>query len=293
MSKENTIKNYGKSIRTKLLNVAKKEDVFHQTILTRYFQERLLYRMSQTRYRNNFYLKGGALMYAYEKFAARPTLDIDFLGNNISNEGATIVAAFKEICSVPYEEDGVDFDIYNITAQNITEFKDYHGIRLSIPVKMDTISQVLTMDIGFGDVVSPYYPSLLPDVPSVNLKAYSIETVIAEKFHTMLDRDVFNSRRKDFFDCYQLFGTYKIDHDSLYQAINATFSNRKLEYNADRKLFTESFATDEERNMNWNRFLKQINFKQELPFPKVMDLLRDELLPMEDKYWHEHDGVKL
>ena len=75
-----TIKNYGKSIRSKLLNISKKEDVFHQTILTRFFQERLLYRMSQTRYRDNFYLKGGALMYAYEKFAARPTLDIDFLG---------------------------------------------------------------------------------------------------------------------------------------------------------------------------------------------------------------------
>ena len=68
MTKENTIKNYGKSIRTKLLNVAKKEDVFYQTILTRYFQERLLFRMSQTKYRSNFYLKGGALMYAYERF---------------------------------------------------------------------------------------------------------------------------------------------------------------------------------------------------------------------------------
>ena len=66
MSNE-TIKNYGKSIRSKLLNISKKEDVFHQTILTRFFQERLLYRMSQTRYRDNFYLKGGALMYAYEK----------------------------------------------------------------------------------------------------------------------------------------------------------------------------------------------------------------------------------
>ena len=106
MSKEQN-KNYGKSIRTKLLNVARKENVFNQTILTRYFQERLLYRISQTHYRGNFYLKGGALMYAYEKFAARPTLDIDFLGNNISNEGASIIAAFREICSVPYEEDGV------------------------------------------------------------------------------------------------------------------------------------------------------------------------------------------
>ena len=135
MSNE-TIKNYGKSIRSKLLNISKKEDVFHQTILTRFFQERLLYRMSQTRYRDNFYLKGGALMYAYlkggalmyayEKFAARPTLDIDFLGKNISNEGTSIVAAFKEICSVPCDEDGVIYDIENITSQNITEFKVLH-----------------------------------------------------------------------------------------------------------------------------------------------------------------------
>ena len=62
MSKEQN-KNYGKSIRTKLLNVARKENVFNQTILTRYFQERLLYRISQTHYRGNFYLKGGALFY--------------------------------------------------------------------------------------------------------------------------------------------------------------------------------------------------------------------------------------
>ena len=64
------IKNYGKSIRARLLNVAKQEEVFYQTILTRYFQERMLYRISQTRYRENFHLKGGALMYAYERFAA-------------------------------------------------------------------------------------------------------------------------------------------------------------------------------------------------------------------------------
>ena len=103
MSNE-TIKNYGKSIRSKLLNISKKEDVFHQTILTRFFQERLLYRMSQTRYRDNFYLKGGALMYAYEKFAARPTLDIDFLGNNISNE-----EVMKELQSLQHSKRFVPF----------------------------------------------------------------------------------------------------------------------------------------------------------------------------------------
>ena len=109
------IKNYGKSIRTKLLNVAKAENAFYQTILTRYFQERLLFRLSKSQYKDNFYLKGGALMYTYEHFAARPTLDIDFLGSNISNNGIRIVNTFKEICSVPCDEDGVSYDIEHIT----------------------------------------------------------------------------------------------------------------------------------------------------------------------------------
>ena len=91
--RKDIVKNYGKSIRSKLLNIAKNEDVYYQTVLTRYFQERLVYRISQTGYRKNFYLKGGALMYAHEGFAARPTLDIDFLGNNISNDGERIVKA--------------------------------------------------------------------------------------------------------------------------------------------------------------------------------------------------------
>lgn len=164
MSKE-IIKNYGKSIRSRLLNIAKSEDLYYQTVLTRYFQERLIYRISQTSYRQSFYLKGGALMYAHEKFAARPTLDIDFLGEGISNNGERIAAAFREICSIPCEEDGVRYDVEHITSKNITELKDYHGVRLSIPVSMDTVAQVLTMDIGFGDVVTPA-PVNLDTLPS-------------------------------------------------------------------------------------------------------------------------------
>ena len=74
MSK-NVVKNFGKSIRSKLLNIAKNKDIYYQTVLTRYFQERLIYRISQSGYRQNFYLKGEALMYAHEGLAARPTLD--------------------------------------------------------------------------------------------------------------------------------------------------------------------------------------------------------------------------
>ena len=199
------VNNSGRSIRAKLLNIAKQENIFFQTILTRYFQERLLYRMSLTQYKEHFYLKGGALMCAYERFAARPTLDIDFLGANISNDSDNIIKAFKEIGAVPYDEDGVSFDINHITAKDITEFKDYHGIRISIPVTMDTIAQVMTMDIGFGDIVTPKpvsldYPILLSHFPMANILAYSIETVIAEKMHAVIDLADQSSRMKDYYD---------------------------------------------------------------------------------------------
>ncbi len=285
MSKEDN-KNYGKSIRTKLLQVAKKEDIFYQTILTRYFQERLLYRISQTRFRKNFYLKGGALMYAYERFAARPTLDIDFLGNNISNEGPSIIVAFKEVCSVPYEEDAVTFDVDNITAQNITEFKDYHGIRLSIPVRMDTIAQVLTMDIGFGDVVTPSpidldFPILLEHLPCANILAYSLETVIAEKMHAIVDLADQSSRMKDYYDLYRILKDEKYDANILQEAVIRTFENRHTPYTPDTMVFRNDFAKNQQMQVRWTAFLRKITKTTDLSFPEIVRFIQEKLLP----YW--------
>ena len=291
MSKEQN-KNYGKSIRTKLLNVAKKENIFYQTILTRYFQERLLYRMSQTRYRNNFYLKGGALMYAYERFAARPTLDIDFLGNNISNEGTSIIAAFKEISSVPFEEDGVIFDVEHITAQNITEFKDYHGIRLSIPVKMDSIAQVLTMDIGFGDVVTPSpvnldFPILLEHLPCANILAYSLETVIAEKMHAIIDLADQSSRMKDYYDLHRILKEEKYDSEVLQEAIIRTFENRHTPYDENTMFFRKDFVINQQMGARWKAFMRKITKATDLSFSEVVAFIQETLRPYWENIPHE------
>lgn len=286
------IKNYGKSIRARLLNVAKQENVYYQTILTRYFQERLLYRISQTRYRKNFYLKGGALMYAYERFAARPTLDIDFLGTHISNDGERITEAFREICAVECEEDGVTFDADKISAQNITEFKDYHGIRLSIPVTMDTIVQVMTMDIGFGDVVTPHpvsldYPLLLEGLPEASILAYSTETVIAEKMHAIIDLADQSSRMKDYYDLYHLLTSFKYDNDILQDAINRTFQNRHTPYNADTMFFRKDFPDHPQMQVRWTAFLKKSTIKSSLSFSEVACWLQDALKPYWEAYGHE------
>ncbi len=285
-------KNYGKSIRSRLLNISKNESVFYQTILTRYFQERLLYRMSLTSYKRNFYLKGGVLMYAFERFAARPTLDIDFLGCNISNDGNNLIGVFQEICSVPCEEDGVIYDIERITAQNITEFKNYHGVRISVPVSMDTISQVMTMDIGFGDVVTPSpinldYPLLLDSLPAANIMAYSIEAVIAEKMHAVVDLADQNSRMKDYYDLFQILSKEDFQKNVLQEAIKRTFDNRHTKYASDTMFFRVDFPANPSMQTKWKAFTRKITSKTKMPFSEIATFLQTTLKPYWENLNHE------
>lgn len=278
------VANYGKSVRSKLLNVAKEEGLFYQTVLTRYFQERLLFRISQTSYRENFYLKGGALMYAYERFPARPTLDIDFLGVNVSNEEAKIISVFREICSVPFDEDGVLYEVDKIIAESITEFKDYHGIRLKVPVRMDTISQVLSMDIGFGDIVTPSpvdleYPLMLEHLPIPNILAYSIETVIAEKMHAAVDLADQNSRMKDYYDLYHILLSNSYNEVILKDAVIHTFQNRHTTYDENNAFFRTDFSKSDQMEIKWKAFLKKLGKSYDISFKDTVDYIQQILKP--------------
>ena len=285
-------KNYGKSVRARLINLINETSYKYMYLLARYFNERLLYRVSASQYKNNFLLKGGSLLYALNGLEARPTVDVDFMADRISRDRENLMKVFKQIIEISCDEDGVQFDTESIKAEPITMDKKYPGVRFYITAHKDTIVHNMSIDIGFGDVVSPCpmtidFPLLLGDIPSVNLQAYSLETVVAEKFQTMIDRDEANSRMKDFFDCYQLFLRFDINEQELYQAIKATFSNRQLENTPGRMLFTTEFANGEERNINWNSFLRKIHWKEKLDFPTVMNLLRQKLKPLEERYWKE------
>lgn len=285
-------KNYGKSVKTRLLNLMNETGYKYMYLLARYFNERLLYRVSVSQYKDNFLLKGGSLLYAMDGLNARPTIDVDFMAERISRDREFLTKVFKVILGIVCDEDGVTFDTENITMEPITVEKKYPGTRFFFTAHMDSIIHKMSVDIGFGDVVTPYpasidFPLLLPNIPSVNLQAYSLETVIAEKFHTMLDRDEYNSRMKDFFDCYQLLTKRELDDETLYDAIKATFHNRELEYNPKLKLFTAEFVNDSNRQMRWKLFLRKIQWKEELSFNVVMQVITDRLKPMAEKYWNK------
>jgi len=282
-------KNAGKSVKARLLNLMNETGYKYMYLLARYFNERLLYRVSVSQYKDNFVLKGGSLLYALNGLETRPTIDVDFMADRISRDREYLEEVFREILSIPCDEDGVVFDIETLKAEPITVDIKYPGTRFLVTAHMDSIIYPMSMDIGFGDVITPCpetidYPLLLQDIPSISIQAYSLETVIAEKFHAMIDRDILNSRMKDFFDCYQILITRELSDEILYEAINATFNNRQLELKSNLKLFTEDFATDEMRQKQWKSFLKKIQWKQDLDFKEVMTFISNRLKPMYDKY---------
>ena len=286
------VKNHAKSVKTRLLNLMNSAGYKYMYLLARYFNERLLYRVSVSQYRDNFLLKGGSLLYAFNGLETRPTIDIDFMARQISRNHEDLERVFREILSIECEKDGVTFDVEGLRSEPITVEKEYPGTRFFITAQMDSIVYPMSIDIGFGDVVTPSpvevdFPLLLGDIPAISIKAYSLETVVAEKFHAMIDRDVTNSRMKDFFDCYQILTTKELDDEGLFEAIKATFDNRGLIRNDDLRLFSNEFYTDGARLLRWKAFMKKIQWKEELSFVDVMRVITTRLEPMYNKYWKE------
>ena len=187
--KSKEIKNIAASVKERLLNIAKENESNYQHILRQYVQERFLYRLSQSIHKNNFILKGTLLFLAHDISNLRPTKDIDFLGDSISNKIETLEELVKDILKVKYN-DGVIFDVESIEADNIVDNGDYHGIRVKFYGYLESTRVRTQIDVGFGDkiVEGPVNIDFLVllDFDRPKLKAYSIESAIAEKFEAIV-----------------------------------------------------------------------------------------------------------
>ena len=279
------MKNRAASIRARLLNLAKKEGIDFQLIIIRFLHERLIYRISVSAYSEQFILKGGAFIYAIQGIKSRPTIDIDLLGTQISNDVEELCDAFRHICEVQ-SEDEVSFNPESVAGELITQQDKYNGVRLFIESAFTTVRQRIQIDVGFGDIVTPTiqeleYPVLLDEMQVPVIHAYSKETVIAEKFHAMIELSVANSRMKDFYDVYKLLSDNEFDSATLEEAIVATFNNRETIYTENHALFAAEFATNANRKRNWTAFLNKINRDKNLNFEDVMAIIQERLQP----YW--------
>lgn len=271
------------SIKDRLKSYAKNQNRIVQDVFTVYVLERTLYRISISEYRDKFTLKGGILLYGlFEEDFSRATTDIDLLGTKLSNEAENIKNVFTNIFNQKCD-DPIEFKLDTLAVSNITEFKEYHGLNVSIMAFLDRTRIPVNIDIGFGDVIYPdrvemEYPTLLDDEPA-QLFAYSMESIIAEKFEAIVSLGEANGRMKDFYDISSISARRNIDGALLQAALLETFRHRNTSFE-EIVAFEDSFCDEPLRAARWKGFLNQKNVQVPIEFPEAIKDIKAFLNPV-------------
>lgn len=250
-------KNLPASVRARLLNYAHHNDRPFQEVLQYYAMERFLYRLARSPHARSFVLKGALMMRVWEAPYARPTKDIDLLGQ-VPDEIEQLEQTFKEICAQDVERDGMEFHAETVRAGRIKAGADYPGVRLRFLATLETAEAHMQVDVAFGDVVVPEsavvtYPTLL-EFPEPRLAAYSAESVVAEKFEAIVSLGTLNTRMKDFYDIWLLATARDFDGATLLRAISTTFQRRSTATPSNPVALSTAFATSENYTTLWSAF---------------------------------------
>ncbi|EFM22546.1 nucleotidyl transferase AbiEii/AbiGii toxin family protein [Selenomonas sp. oral taxon 149] len=214
-------------LKAHIRNRAKATNVQAEILLRSFMMERFLERIAHSSYRHHFILKGGMLIAAMVGIAERTTMDMDATLKGRTLNASEITAMIEEILSIPMD-DGVFLTMHGI--EEIREETDYPGFRISISARLDKTRQMLKIDITTGDFVTPreiIYPfKLMFEDRSIDIMAYNVETILAEKFETIITRSTANTRMRDFYDIYILTVSHPFDPEIFRTALQNTAERR-------------------------------------------------------------------
>ena len=261
-------------------NLSKKKSADAQILMRNYMMERFLERISLSEYKNQFILKGGMLVAAMVGLDARATMDLDatIKGTNVSVEDVEMI--ISQIISIPLD-DGVSFRIKRIS--EIMEEADYPGVRVSMETKFDGVITPLKIDISTGDIITPreikYNFNLMLENRTIEVWAYNLETVLAEKLETVISRNVTNTRMRDFYDIYILQKLYgeQLSKDVLRDALVATAKKREtleqIETEDIDEVFDEIQSSSVMENL-WKAYQRNYSYSADIPWHTIMKSIR-------------------
>ncbi len=277
------MKNISASVKERLLHMARQSGKPFHSLLIQYGLERFLYRLSQSSFKERFILKGGFLLVGMGIPQSRTTRDVDFLG--LMNGDPDVVSrAIRQIGELAIN-DGLVYEFNNLNIEVMSERSDYPGLRFKFTAYLGKARMPMQIDVGFGDAVIPAaiemtFPTLLDMEPPV-VRAYSTETIVAEKFEASLDLATLNSRMKDFYDIWMLSRTYCFQGLSLQEAITATCRRRKTAITSKTEIFAKEFANLAGKQTEWAAFLKKAHFSDILEdFSVIMEKIGTFLHPV-------------
>lgn len=247
-------------------------------LIRNYAMERFLERVSLSKYRDNFVLKGGMLIAHYVGLDNRTTMDIDTTIKNYNLSQKDIIIMIEEIVTIELN-DSMVFEIKDI--DDIMDEHEYPGIRVKLECKLQNTRIPLKIDISTGDVITPkeinYTYKLMFEDRSIHILAYNIETVLAEKLETIITRDVVNTRIRDFYDVAVLSvqKENEISIDKLRLALVATAKNRKsLEIIQNGSLILERIEKDEGMKVLWVNYQNRFDYARDYNWQKVMNSIK-------------------
>ena len=278
------LSNLAGSVKARLRNQMTETGQSLDHLLTRFVIERLLYRLSRSRYAETFVLKGAMLFSLWEDIPHRSTRDLDLLSFG-KDDPDRIRNIFAELCSVGVVPDGLDFRSDSVKVEAIRQGSLYHGQRVKLLALLERTRVDLQVDIGFGDAVVPpavivEFPVML-DFPAPRIPAYRLETVIAEKLHALVVHGLANSRVKDLVDIRELARRCSFDGPVLATAIRATFSRRETEIPDRPLVLTSAFSDSTPQRQLWFAFLRRSEMAVAPPgLADVIAFLAEFLLPV-------------
>lgn len=270
--------NTSKQLKDLINNKAKKFNLIPQILLTRFFMERFLERISLSKYKNNFILKGGILISSMVGVDFRMTKDIDLTIKNIPLNEVFIKNALIEITNIEID-DGTTFKLLDL--QSIREEFEYSGFRARFSCVLDKTQNIIQLDITTGDVITPsevkYSYELLIEKRKINITCYPIETILAEKVESILSKNITTTRMKDFYDCYMLGKLYidEINREDLIKAIKNTARTRKTEFIFDNIQKTINLIeNDESLKFLWTAYSSQFDYAKEIKFESLIEEIK-------------------
>ena len=264
-------------LKAAIKNMALKNHVPAQAILQNFMLERLLERISISKYKDQVILKGGILIASMVGMSSRTTMDMDATLRGYPLSEATIRQAFEAICAIPLEDE-VALVLDHIDP--IREDDEYGGYRVAIIAKYEAINTPLKIDITTGDVITPEairytFRSNFED-KTIEVWAYNPETILAEKVETILRRSVLNTRPRDFYDVYILLKAQPrtISKVTFIKALKATVEKRmSLDALQDKDKILLAIQSDAVMRKRWNRYCEENYYANEIVFDEVMGLL--------------------
>lgn len=257
--------NVASSIHQRLLNLRDDMKLDFSLILKRYAAERFLFRLSQSKFKELFILKGALIFEVWMNRLPRATKDIDFLGM-MDDSPKKLMNILRHICDMDMPLEGLKFDERSIRIEEIREEQPYKGWRVGMAAALGKSKIDMQIDIGFGDAAFPKprlvkYPTLL-NMPAPRIRVYAPETAVAEKMEAIIRLDFLNSRMKDFYDLYIMSKNLDFNGSILQKAVQATFKRRRTQIPQTAPLaFTEDFYNYSDKLVQWKAFLNRSAIK--------------------------------